>query len=548
MNSIKMRGVAAAVAGALMFGFGANAMADTTDDILNALIAKGVLTEEEGALVLKGRTGEKEAAAKKKETGVSIKNKEGSMSLETGDGKNTMALTGRFHFDARSSDTDAIKDTAINNSDRDTASLADQFEMRRARIGVKGKMAEHFEYEVITNLIGSSANLLDVAYVNANMFKQAQFKIGQFKQPFNLEEYATSSNAIDFMERSYVNQLAPAKKPGFMVHGVLPKGFTYAGSVYQQNAFGETDSESTGKGFAGRLTANIAELAGWNTKESVLHVGVAGFDSEYGVLPTSSSNGSTSGPTCVSATNTTTNSPAISCTNPTIATNGTVLSFRTESRGLANAYRMQIGGNSVAPGGSMPSNTAAKVKNQTYGLELSAAYGPFKLQGEYTGASIASSLESSTPTYANADVQAYYVEAMYMLTGENYAEWYKNGAWGGIKPKSNFDIETGKGKGAWEIGFRYDAFNVENVAMAGSGSRVQGAYNGSNGTGSSSTTSTGAGAQTYTAGVKWQLTPNMRVLANYSHTKFDDAFKPVDTSLENVSKEDLLMVRTQLSF
>ncbi len=138
---------------------------------------------------------------------------------------------------------------------------------------------------------------------------------------------------------------------------------------------------------------------------------------------------------------------------------------------------------------------------------------------------------------------------MYMLTGENYADWYKNGAWSGIKPKSNFDIETGKGIGAWEVGFRYDAFNVDNVAL--NGGRIQGAFDGSTGVqtgGKDTTASKGGGAQTYTAGIKWQLTPSMRVLANYSHTKFDTAFVPVDTLLEKVSKEDLLMVRTQFAF
>ena len=59
-----MRGVVAAVAGALMFGFGANAMADSTTDIVNALVAKGVLTEEEGALLNKGREGEAAGQAK----------------------------------------------------------------------------------------------------------------------------------------------------------------------------------------------------------------------------------------------------------------------------------------------------------------------------------------------------------------------------------------------------------------------------------------------------------------------------------------------------
>ena len=64
MQSIKMRGVCAAVTGALLFGFGANAMADSTTDIVNALIAKGVLTEEEGALINKGREGEAAGQAK----------------------------------------------------------------------------------------------------------------------------------------------------------------------------------------------------------------------------------------------------------------------------------------------------------------------------------------------------------------------------------------------------------------------------------------------------------------------------------------------------
>ena len=64
MKSMKMRGIAAAVTGALLFGFGANAMADSSVDIVNALVAKGVLTEEEGDLITKGAKEEKAANAK----------------------------------------------------------------------------------------------------------------------------------------------------------------------------------------------------------------------------------------------------------------------------------------------------------------------------------------------------------------------------------------------------------------------------------------------------------------------------------------------------
>lgn len=546
MKSMKLRGVIAALSGALVMGFGANAMADTTDDIVNALIAKGVLTEEEGALLMKGRTGEKEAAAEKKLTSVSGKMKDGAIGLESGDGKNSIQLTGRVHFDYRNSDIDDFSKvsegvgTAFSH-DTDTSSGADQFEIRRARIGVKGKLYEHFDYEVVTNVVGGSANLVDVAYINAGMFKPVQLKLGQFKQPFNLEEYGTSSNNIDFMERSYINQITPAKKIGAMVWGVPKDGITYAASYYQQNNFGETDSQSDGKGFAGRATVNFAELAGW--KESILHVGLAGFDSEYGLTPATSNNtsGASSG-----------------------TTRGTIFGFRSGGRGLNNTYRAQIAGDSVTAGYGVSSPTSAQVDNRAYGLEAIAAFGPFKLQGEYMDSKFDAN-HANTGNRVQADVNAYYAEALWLITGENYADAYKAGGWGSIKPKTPFDMETGKGKGAWELGLRFDQFDVDNTSIVGStNSRFQGSTSNQDATNNTSVVASGAngsngGAKTYTAGIKWILNPNMRVLLNYSHTKFDNAFKPIDVSttiaggssnanVQTVDSENLIMLRTQLSF
>jgi phosphate-selective porin OprO and OprP len=57
--NFKQRSIVVATVGAIAFGFGFNAKADSTDDLINALIAKGVLTEEEGALM------EKVASSKK---------------------------------------------------------------------------------------------------------------------------------------------------------------------------------------------------------------------------------------------------------------------------------------------------------------------------------------------------------------------------------------------------------------------------------------------------------------------------------------------------
>ena len=531
--------LAVAVSGAVLLMAGQFALADSTTDIVDALVGKGVLTEEEGKLITKGHTSKVDKTP-------TVKEKDGAFKLESANGNNSIQLTGRVHFDARSIDGKGGFDTQANAIDRDSASLADNFEVRRARIGVKGTFAKNYDYEILTNLVGSSANLLDVGYINAGLInneksKPLQFRAGVFKQPFNLEEYGTSSNNIDFMERSYVNQITPAKKGGFMVHGALENGMTYAGSAYQQNTFGETDSNSTGKGFAGRGTMNLSQLFG--SKETVFHLGVAGFDSEYGVLPASSSNSDNASCTTV-AVGTTPETYTTTCSAAT-ATNGTIFGFRTEGRGLSNIYRAQIGGDKVKAGPGVPSNSVAKVNNRAYGLELAAAYGPFKLQGEYTDQDFNATVES-VQSSVKSNVSAGYFEALWMITGENYADWYKNGAWGGIKPKKDFNAETFQGLGAWEVGFRYDAFDVSDVAISsGSGasgsSRIQGAKDASN----------NGGAKTYTAGVKWQLNPNMRVLANYSHTKFDNAFNPVDlasTAGQTITKEDILMVRTQFSF
>ena len=555
MKSIKMRGVVAAVAGALVFGFGANAMADSTDDILNALIAKGVLTEEEGALLQKGREGEKAGNAKK----AKINEKNGLFSLESGDGKNSVALTGRVHFDARAKDVNnepaagTVGHDYASNSN--TSNMADNFELRRARIGLKGKVYGSFEYEAVVNAVGSNTNIVDVAYLNAAKFKEAQLKVGQFKQPFNLEEYGTSSNNIDFMERSYVNQLAPGKKPGFMIHGTPFTGVTYAGSVYQQNAFGETDTNSDGKGFGGRATINFAEIAGW--KDSVLHVGVAGFDSEYGITPTNTSNTEK---------------------NSEQHTRGTVFQFTDEARSFGTLYRAQVAGDVVPSpscavsgvtatcttsggyGYGTRSGTNATAQNKTYALELAGTYGPLKLQGEYANSDISANHDNSGNAIS-ATAEAFYVEALWMLTGENYSDWYKNGAWGGIKPKNNFDLDTLTGTGAWEIGLRYDEFSVGDTVSINSS--VSGAnknrFQGSTSIQTSDqnygqTNGATGGAKTYTAGLKWTINPDVRVMLNYSHTKFDYGFSPIDVTLVGaattgrIDSVDTLMMRTQIAF
>ena len=547
--------VAATLAGSMLMGFGANAMADSTDDILNALIAKGILTEEEGALLQKGRTGEKEAAAAKKSKTPVVKEKDGAFALESADGANSVQLTGRMHFDYRNSDINDLGNTGVLNSktDVDSKTIADQYELRRARIGVKGKLAKDFKYEVVVNLPGTAT--LDVAYLDFAHYEQAQLRFGKFKQPFGLEQL-TSSNNIDFMERSYVDQFVPAKKMGVMLMGSPVSAMTYAGSAYQMNDT-ELDMDSDKPSYAGRVTYNFAEAFG--NKEMVAHVGLSGFDAEYSLLPATTGNTSTAADG---------------------KTRASIVSIRSGGRGLGNMYRAQIGGETKNTIGSgfesayhLGQSNTAQVDSKAYGLEGILAYGPFKVQGEYLNNDVKGTYRDSTVT---SDVNAFYAEALWLVTGEKYADFYKNGAFGGIKPKNSLDLETGKGGwGALELGFRFDQVEADSTIQNGTtgllagtfltNSRVQGSTPNKN-TGSLDTCSSSTsgalkdcgkgGAKSYTAGLKWILNPNVLFKLNYTHTKFDQAFAPIDVGVTRtvaqgtttVDSEDLIMLRGQFAF
>ena len=459
MQTIKMRGVVAAVTGALLFGFGANAMADSTDDILNALIAKGVLTEEEGALLQKGRTGEKEAAEKKKASDIKASFKDG-IKWESGDKANSMSINGRIQLDYR--DYDWASASASSND-----KVADTFDVRRAYLGAKGTFNKYYDWEVTADFAqaGTSApsgtspyTPLDVAYLNIKWWEQAQFQFGQFKMPYSLEE-RTSSRFIDFQERSFVNNssLTPGKERGAMIHGTPFKGFNYAlaFSTGQGKNTNEQQAKEDSKDTILHVDANIAEMM--DIKNSVIHVGASYANGDLAVAEPGKQ--------------------------------------RTEGRGVEFfAANEAFGG-------------AVNMERTRQGFETALTYGPVKFQGEYSKANF----EGKTTGGVNydTDMSAYYAEVLWLVTGESYADAYKKGKFDRIKPKNDFDPEFKSGLGAFEIGARYSKFDASDFKLtntAGTGKLKSGFTN---------------EADSLTLGLKWLPTANSRFLLNYVKTDFD---------------------------
>jgi len=369
------------------------------------------------------------------------------------------------------------------------AATADTFDIRRAFLGLEGKFYKYYTWAIVGDFGSSGANILDEAYLNINWWTPLQIRVGQFKVPFSLEE-RTSDLYLDFMERSMGNAIVPNKERGIMLHGVPYAGTTYAlGLTTGQGKNGiETSNAVDSNDITAVGTVNFAEI--FSMKDMILHLGL-GYS--QGTQPI-----------------------------------GTAISGRTEARGITFF--------------SPSAFTGTELDRTRTALEAAVAYGPFKFQGEMM--QINYSGTSSLGLAYDKSITSQYLEAMWMITGENYASSYKDGKFGRINPKRNFDWKTLSG-GAWEVGIRYSQFNAGDfdyttALNAGSGTIPKPT------TTSASTTN----ATAITLGAKFILNPRTRLMFNYVDTKFDSPVivtqagsKPAKTNSEKT-----FMLRFQYDF
>ncbi|MFZ9917524.1 MAG: OprO/OprP family phosphate-selective porin [Methylophilaceae bacterium] len=502
--------------------------ADTTEDLVNALVTKGVLTEEEGNLLSKGHDKVKKNTPK-------LESKGGQFTIKSADEKNELALTGRMHFDYRNSDLDENDFGNIEKDkwDTDGKSMGDEFEMRRARIGIKGKLDGIWKYEVVLNGVGSSTNVLDTASLTFAAMKPFQIEAGMFKQAFNLEGL-TSSNDIDFNERSWINTLSPHKKLGVAVKGEPTKGLNYAFTKYQHSW--EDPDVTNENNYSGRVTYNFAEAMG--DKKSIFHLGLAGISEDYSHVPSTSSNGGGAGGT----------------------THSKFLTFKSAGRGFSPLASFELVGDSLGAGAgaSAKGKQTNDIENSFGGLEGIFARGPFKLQGEYVTGNI-EGRNHVNGAKIEADIKTAYLTAAYMLTGETYADSYKEGIMKGIKVAKPFDFEKGTGTGAWEIAARYEYLDIDNADVTrGTGdgaSRLRGNWDCGTGTvvesygESSNVSNCKSGADQYTIGLKWIANPNVLAKVSLTYSDYDNKVIAPDTSEgDQFDSETLLQTRVQWMF
>ena len=389
--------------------------------LMDLLLKKGVITQQEYDQNIQAAA-ENEAFKEKRLAddvknlnNIAIKNKDTGSVMKSGlgmqstDGETTVQLTGRVHMDYRSYAGDT---TGAFTTDTQTNAL----EVRRARLGVRGQLFKDWKYEIVGNYgaadsatapsgMSSTSTEIDVGYIDYAKNPAASVRLGKFKMPFSLEQL-TSSNNIDFMERSVTNQtegeFVPAKETGAMIFGSPVSGMSYGFALSRGRTSTSTKTATFDKpDYIGRVTANIPKVF-LGRDDFVLHTGLGYSVGEIaGLIPASGRN-----------------------------------EIRTSS-GFFTA-------NSTLTG---------PVNRTRIGYEGAVAYKAFKVQGEmfnyqYDGVNASNEIDSN------------YIQAVYNLTGENHNYSNSAGTFGWIKPNVAFDKG---GMGAIQVGIRASSLKAPDV-------------------------------------------------------------------------------------
>ena len=288
------------------------------------------------------------------------------LEVRSEDGASRVRLLGRLFYD-------------LGDIDADVAKMSARDQVESARLGLGGAVAHDFDfllqYEMANAFRGDSprATLKD-AWIGYSGLKSWNFRIGQFLEPFSLEEL-TSSRYTTFMERALPNALVPEYHVGGSI-SYRGKGWQ-ATAGYFDRSIGPGRNDY-GSEYAARVTADPI-----HGKGRLLHVGVSA-----------------------------------AYRNP----DDNTVRFRARPETGLTDVRLV--------------NTATLHDVEDYtteGIETAWVHGPFSLQAEYMLNQV-----NRYNGRADVGFRGGYVYASWFLTGESRAYSEKRGVFVGIKPQHRY--------------------------------------------------------------------------------------------------------------
>jgi phosphate-selective porin OprO/OprP len=413
--NFKLCGIATALSAVMAVSYSSSSLADSTDDILNVLVAKGVLTEKEGAKIMNRRALEKDEIAIKESKQAVVEVGKKGLVVTSAEGDFSATVGGRLHVEAMAHS---------NDESLDNGGGTDGTDIRRARMYLKGTASENWNYIVEADLAGNSVSMKDVFGVYKGV-DNWDFTFGNQKHAMSME-VQESSNDIMFTERGLTYALTAPYFDRAIGLNAKVKGDAWnvqAGLYGDQFAPEKEGENDEGYGYAIRGTWNPV----WDKKVGhMVHLGA-----DYGLRSVSNQTNKISG--------------------------GGKGDFAYETTNGSNLKLLDT------------PNIVGLDEVEIGVIEFAAMYGPLSFQSEYAVTNV-----KATNDY---DFTAWYANVGYTLTGEHRSYKPTDGEFKRLKPKSDFNLKNGTW-GAWEVAARLDQLDLnDNDVVGGDGSRYTVALN-----------------------------------------------------------------------
>lgn len=314
------------------------------------------------------------------------------------DAGNSMKVGGRMYVDWAWFNSDDDYDNSGGPA------LVDGTEFRTVRLFAEGAMHDVVEYKLQLDFSSGAAKFKDVwVGLDRTPLFGMGLKVGQFKQPFGLEEL-TSSKYVTFMERSQTAGFAPSRESGIQ----LGRAFADERATFHASFFRETNDQGkglsdAGYGFAGRLTG----LAWQDGDDRLLHLG---FGTAHH--------------------------------NP----DGDARDYALEPEAHLQPEFAEI--------------TVPAAGTWLYDVEAAVVAGPLSAQGEYLIAS-----NTAPADLQDTSFSSWYGQVSWFLTGESRPYKKSSGTFGRVEPESSYDGEGGTG--AFELAARYSSTDLDDGDVQG---------------------------------------------------------------------------------
>ncbi|MDJ0806991.1 MAG: OprO/OprP family phosphate-selective porin [Gammaproteobacteria bacterium] len=267
---------------------------------------------------------------------------------------------------------------AVNYRD-DLEPLGSGTELRAARVSLKGSLAEDWKFKAQYDFAENDLSVKDVYLRYQGLRRLDALTIGQFKEPFSLEEQ-TSSKHITFMERALpVDTFSPGRALGLGIdaHG---KSWNLSAGLFAE-AVGDVPADEGNEGWGMAVRGTWALIRG---DRRSLHLGAA-------------------------------------LENREPDDDGEVRYRAGPESHLTSVYLVNTG-------------KIDEVENtRTLGLEAALVEGPFSLQGEYIRASV--ERDGGMP---ELDFNGWYIFGSWFLTGESRPYSASDGAFDRVIPRGEW--------------------------------------------------------------------------------------------------------------